>query len=579
MSQQFAESSPSSPPSRFYTPVMATSRSLTRLWLHWRQSFDAPVTASHRWWRLLAAALILLSSIGHIVYLAHDCPLDLAPDEAHYWDWSRHLDWSYYSKGPLVAYLIRASSWLQPWTQALTGSAVLAVRLPAVLCGALLLVSLYWLTWLIYGQDRLAALVVIGALTTPLIAAASGIMTIDSPYVCCWGWALVLGYYAVFRQKPWAWPGLGLVIGVGVLAKYTMVLWLPALALFLWTTPGYRQRLRQPGFWVAAGVAAVGCLPIIIWNAQHDWITLRHLQGHAGLNQGPRWYWWGPFAYVGTQFGLWLGVWFVLWAAAVITYRPWKEPNAPLRYLWWLSVPMFVFFLLFAFKNKGGEPNWPVAAYLSGMVLAAGWLRRQWLDAGPRRRWLLAGGVTGTCVFSLVVTLMAHHSETIWPLFTRLTGPASAEQPFPMRRVDPTCRLRGWRTLAAEVDRLRTELRQQGIEPVLAGTSWTLPGELAFYCAGQPTVYSLGSILNDRRSQYDLWRPNPLADPQLFLGQTFIVVGESHPLLDFAFDYVETPRMVRHTEHGQPIAAWAIVVCRGFRGFPFNPNTLKKDQY
>ena len=63
-----------------------------------------------RWaWRLLVAILILGTAALRIAYLARDCPLDLAPDEAHYWDWSRHLDWSYYSKGPLVALLIRAS--------------------------------------------------------------------------------------------------------------------------------------------------------------------------------------------------------------------------------------------------------------------------------------------------------------------------------------------------------------------------------------------------------------------------------------------------------------------------------------
>ncbi len=81
-----------------------------------------------RWcWRALAALLILAATGLHVAYLAKDCPLDLAPDEAHYWDWSRHLDWSYYSKGPLVAYLIRAGCELAgPVSQRLTGSEMLA---------------------------------------------------------------------------------------------------------------------------------------------------------------------------------------------------------------------------------------------------------------------------------------------------------------------------------------------------------------------------------------------------------------------------------------------------------------------
>src|SRR5262245_59528793 len=98
-------------------------------------------------WRLLALLLVLLAAALRLLFLARGCPLDLAPDEAHSWDWSRHLDWSYYSKGPLVAYLIRAGCFLAGnWSRQLTGSEMLAVRLPAVVCGSLLLASVYVLT-------------------------------------------------------------------------------------------------------------------------------------------------------------------------------------------------------------------------------------------------------------------------------------------------------------------------------------------------------------------------------------------------------------------------------------------------
>src|SRR6266576_1162376 len=94
--------------------------------------------------RSLALALIIAAAVLRIVYFGWLSPLDLSPDEAHYWDWSRHLDWSYYSKGPLVAYLIRAGCELAGgWSQRHTGNLMLAVRLPAVLCGSLLLVSVY----------------------------------------------------------------------------------------------------------------------------------------------------------------------------------------------------------------------------------------------------------------------------------------------------------------------------------------------------------------------------------------------------------------------------------------------------
>src|SRR5271155_403291 len=80
------------------------------------------LVASPAWeCRLAAAFLILGVTVAHLLYLGIRCPIDLAPDEAHYWDWSRHLDWSYYSKGPLVAWLIRLScdlfgSWSLAWS-------------------------------------------------------------------------------------------------------------------------------------------------------------------------------------------------------------------------------------------------------------------------------------------------------------------------------------------------------------------------------------------------------------------------------------------------------------------------------
>ena len=136
-------------------------------------------------WAALACLLILGAAGLRLTSLAVGCPLDLSPDEAHYWDWSRHLDWSYYSKGPLVAWLIRLSRELfGAWSVGLAGSEMVAVRLPAVVCGSLLLASLYVLTVQVSGSDRLALAVAAAGLTVPLITAGSSLMTIDSPYCC-----------------------------------------------------------------------------------------------------------------------------------------------------------------------------------------------------------------------------------------------------------------------------------------------------------------------------------------------------------------------------------------------------------
>jgi hypothetical protein len=517
---------------------------------------------------LLAALLIVGAACLHLLYLAGDCPLDLAPDEAHYWDWSRHLDWSYYSKGPLVAWLIRASCELVgPWSEQHTGSLAFAVRLPAVICGSLLLAGLYVLAMQVFGRPRLALTVVAGALTMPVVLAGSMLMTIDAPYTCLWCWALVFGYQAV-KRGGWAWEATGLCIGLGILAKYTMVLFLPSVGLFLLFDARQRRLLVSGGFWSMVGIALLCCLPILVWNSRHDWVTLRHVQrlaGLAGESSAGELRWLGPLEYLGRQAGLCLVFWFGVWLAAMAAWNPLRVRTSGVRFLWWLSAPTFLVFLGFSLKT-GGQPNWPVTAYLSGGVLAVGWLVGYLESAQPQARRLLLGGAATACLVGLALCLLLHCSERVYPALASLAGPPTLEQPRPLRKLDPTCRLRGWRTLAAGVDELRRQLAEQGEEPVLAAGSWSLPGELGFYCTGHPEVHCVGLLQGDRHSQYDYWG-GPLQDAEPYLGRTFILVGCSAATLRSSFDQVDPPIYVEHREAGRPLAGWVVLVCHGFRGF------------
>jgi hypothetical protein len=490
---------------------------------------------------------IAASGAMRIFYLAYFCPFDLATDEAHYWDWSRQLDWCYYSKGPLVAWLIRLSC-------GCFGETMLAVRFPAIISGCLLLLGLYTLTASVYRSARLGLTVIAMALTLPIVAAGSTLMTIDAPFTCAWMGALVCVHQASLRGARWAWIAAGACIGIGVLAKHTMVLFVPSFALFLAFSPTHRHQLREPGFWIMTALGALGGVPILVWNAINDWPTFRHTQMHAGVDQSLTMI--GPLKYLAGQCALLLGFWFIAWGRGMWAHRPSVEQRPDQQFLWWMSLPTFVFFGLFAFKNNGGEPNWPIAGYLSGAVLAAGWLRQQWQRVSVRI------GTIGFAAFGLLLTLAFHAPHALQPVLLCLTGPATTEHPMPLRRVDPTARLRGWRHLAAEVDRVRTEVS----DPILATERWTQAGELAFYCEGHPKLYCMGLFLGDRDSQYDLWRPNPVRDPADFHGRTFILVGSELDRLSHLFGSMETPRVVQYRESGQLIAEWTITVAHDYRG-------------
>src|SRR5262249_48601615 len=157
----------------------------------------------------------------------------------------------------------------------------------------------------------------------------------------CWGWALVFAHRAIFSGSRWAWPLTGFVVGIGILAKYTMAVFIPSVFLFLIAAREYRVLVRRPGFWVMVCVSAVCCLPILIWNAEHDWMSVRHLLALAGfaarspeeITTGSGIHWIGPLNYVGGQAALLLGFWFVVWLLAMWAHRPSVEADAGIGYL------------------------------------------------------------------------------------------------------------------------------------------------------------------------------------------------------------------------------------------------------
>src|SRR5205823_3159638 len=107
----------------------------------------------------------------------------------------------------------------------------------------------------------------------------------------------------------------------------------PMLGLFLLSTLAFRDLLWRPGFWIMCLTGAACCVPILVWNHQHSWVSLRHVSGQAGLSESPGLRWAGPLTYSGLQFALLLGFWFLAWMAALVRFRPWRAESEGIAYL------------------------------------------------------------------------------------------------------------------------------------------------------------------------------------------------------------------------------------------------------
>lgn len=540
---------------------------------------------------LSVALLILLGAAGHLIYLLHDCPLALSGDEAHYWEWSRHLDWSYYSKGPLVAWIIAAGRWaFSDLSHRLLGNDELAVRLPAILLSIVTSIGMYTLAIQTLRSAALGLGAVAICSTVPMMAAGSMLMTIDAPMACAWVWMLVAIHHALRFGSFVAWLVTGVLIAIGILAKYNMVLAFPAIGMLMLTRRELRGHLLRPGPYVAAAVGLLGMVPIVLWNLQHDWVSFRHVAGQAGVGSGGKGF--NPLGiaeYLGGQLVVFGPIWFPALISGLVCF--WREgtdtsgansrdsiatpdrtsDEAPWtrHFLFWTTLTPLAVFLGFSPITKI-QPNWPALAYITGVIVLAAWLR-DGLRAAPRRRTtrtLLAIGIA----LGFAGTLLIHHTEWLMPLFRVLARTAPPWDLTPVAGYDPTARLRGWRDLGRGVSEVLAEQRGAGRDPIIASDDYQTASLIAFYTAGNPPTFSFQSALGGRQSQYDIW-PNPLRDPTRFVGKPVIYVGRSHPLLTGdegkrpALPGMRQARIVEHRVAGERIQIWAIWVADSFAGF------------
>ena len=232
------------------------------------------------WWlRRPELAAFLLVAASTLVHLWYAGLVELSPQEAYYWAWGQRLDWSYYSKGPLVAYLIALST-------RLGGDTEFWVRLPAVLLGTLTAVIGYALTHRIFRSERAAFVSLVLLSVMPLYAIGAVLMTIDAPFVCCWGLAWLCLSRVRPREGELAWYGAGAAFGLGLLSKYTMFMLVPCVVLWLISSPRLRHWLRRREPYDALVLGLLIFSPVVVWNARNDWYSLRHVLIQAGGGSG-----------------------------------------------------------------------------------------------------------------------------------------------------------------------------------------------------------------------------------------------------------------------------------------------------
>ncbi len=358
--------------------------------------------------------------------------LGLIADEAQYWFWAQDLDWGYFSKPPLIAWSIAA-------TTAVCGDGAGCIRLSAPFYHAITAALTGIAAWQLFRDRRVAATAAVVYATLPGVAFSSLQISTDVPLMTAWATALVASARLIEgRGDRWA-VVLGLALAAGLLAKYAMLYFVLGILLFALTSPGSRWLLTSRQLGVALGLAVLGLVPNLIWNLQNDWVTVGHTASNAN---------WGGdlfrpvkglefLAGQGGVFGPITLAAYVVWAAAT---RPWQG-QTPQRLLFWLSAPILATVIAQAFLSRA-HANWAATAYVAASIAVAWWL------VEGRRHALAATAIGLNLAVGLAITLTA----------------ATGWQP-PREAMDPFMRMRGWPVLA---ERIETVLSRQRGTVVLA---------------------------------------------------------------------------------------------------------------
>ena len=473
---------------------------------------------------LIVLALLLLRLVA-----AAYTPLTF--DEAYYWTWSKHLAGGYYDHPPMVAVVIRLGTMI-------AGDTEFGVRLVSLLLALPMSWAVYRTAEILFGGRRLASTATLQLNATMMATVGTMIVTPDAPLLVAS--TFVMFYLAKVLETGrgvW-WLAVGAAVGAALFSKYTALFFGPAILIWLIAVPKLRHWLISPWPILGGLISLAMFAPVIVWNADHHWVSFIKQIGRAARIESFNPSFMGEL--IPTQIAFATPLVFILGVMGLYALM-WREEGALaaralINSMYWTIT---LYFAWHALHNRV-EANWFGPVYPAVAIAAAvaayspRWNERQQRTVDFCLRW---AGPTAVVMFVALVV----QANTGWlTLYHR----------------DATVRSVGvgWRTLAAEIEAVRARVGATCVlAPDYGTTAW-----LAFYL---PT----GTCVT-QRTQRIRWVNMPEPDPALLNGKLLFVDEvreEGHPELTDSFAKVEKVAEFKRMRGPLTIETWEIDLLDG----------------
>jgi dolichol-phosphate mannosyltransferase len=414
--------------------------------------------------------------------------IDLMPEEAYYWNYSRHLDFGYLDHPPLTAWLIRLGT-------TVFGNTAFGVRFGALCCGIIASIFAFRLARNLFGE-AVALVAVLLAQVLPFFFFSGLLTTPDAPLTAAWAAALYFLERALIADRPRAWLWVGVSMGLGLLSKYTIgLLGLAAFGFMVIDRPSRRWFGRWEPY-AAVLIAAALFAPVVVWNAQHDWASFS-FQTSRRLAELPRFSvhkLLGGAIVLITPTGV-FAVAAAFFAGSADRTRSWRLLQLS------LLVPLAVFFL-FSLRHEV-KLDWTGAPWVAALPVMAWWGMAGTRAAGTRADVAAWARLRGAWL-STVGILLAIYGVGLYYLVIGLPGVGYPRQTelVPLE----------WRDFGRQIDVVADALRAKlGDGFLVVGMDrYAIASELAFYSRDQATSVadtSAGHLLGGMGVMYEQWFP------------------------------------------------------------------------
>src|SRR6059058_3046400 len=197
-------------------------------------------------------------------------------DEAYYWMWSKHLAGGYYDHPPGVAAVIRLGT-------TFAGDTELGVRLASILFALPMSWALFRTASILFGGVRVAATATMLLNVTLMAAVGTLIVTPDAPLLVASSFVLFYLTKVLETGRGAWWLAVGAAVGAALLSKYTALFFGPAILIWLVIVPKLRHWLVSPWLYLGGMVALALFSPVILWNADHHWVSFIKQIGRARI--------------------------------------------------------------------------------------------------------------------------------------------------------------------------------------------------------------------------------------------------------------------------------------------------------